>query len=265
MKVTYLLAFLLIISGCTARVDQNSVRASANIPTAAKVDRVIIEHDTSIPNIYMTIEPILVKISRGETDINVKYKESGKKDPEWMHEKKRLTVNVKYYQEYFLQRQRQITTQLASSLAGVKNFKLLDYEMSKEKHFTTSKKSMSDLGVYLVRATITEANDQALYRSNKNRIPGVYKDKEVEIEGMVGLDIQVIDAISGEVVHAYPTRGSYKTKDVSVDGGLLTDFSSSHEIVKSSIDQALRVALNNAAYELHEKFTGKKTIDKEYE
>jgi hypothetical protein len=265
MKVTYLLAFLLIISGCTARVDQNSVRASANIPTAAKVDRVNIEHDSSTPNIYMTIEPILVRINRGENDINIKYKESGKKDPEWMHEKKRLTVNVKYYQEYFLQRQIQITTQLASSLGGVKNFKLLDYNIAKEKNFTSTNKKPNDLGLYLVRASITEANDQVLYKSDKSRIPGIYKDKEVEIKGMVGLDIQVIDPTSGEVIHAFPTQGSYTTKDVSVEGGLLTDFSSSHEVVKSSIDQALRVALNNAANELFQKFSGKSPVENEYE
>lgn len=263
----YLIATLIIcIQACSAKIDQNSVRASTNIPVAAKVDQVDVAFDSTMPKIFMTIEPVIIRISTGEVDVNGKYSERGTgKDKDMMLEKNRLGVNVKFYREYFLQRQRQITTQLASSLAGVKNFKLMDYEIAKRNEFKAANLAPNDQGLYLVRAVITEANDQVVYKSDKNTVPGFYKDKEVQIQGMVGLDIQVLDPKTGEVVQAFPTQGSYTTKESYVEGGIISEFSKSQEIVKSSIDQALRVALNNAAYELHSKFSGKNTREEEYE
>ncbi len=266
MKTKLILIVLIFLSACTARVDQNSVRASVNIPTAAKVDKVEVGYDAKMPKIYLTIEPITVKIAPRETNVKLSYGEAEKEGTkDIIAEKKRLSLSVKYYQEYFLNRQRQITTQLASSLGGVGNFKLVDYDIAKEKNYTGINKEPNDLGIYLVRASITEANDQVLYRQDKSRIPGIYKDKEVEVQGMVGLDIQVINPSTGEVVQAFPTQGSYTTKDVSVSGGFIADFGSSREIVKSSIDQALRVALNNAALDLHAKFSGRGSYESEYE
>jgi hypothetical protein len=335
MKTSLTIFFLIpFLISCTAKIDQSSVKASNNIPEAAKVDEVLISYDDTLPTIYMTVEPIQVREVSSESNIAVtndyrgnrssndstkstsnkkeedfiddhsssKQKDAQKDNlpkafsPETTYvpvvntnldgvttkqsqhdyarhkqggaseaiDKKQvnsyknqveaqnnLNINLKQYRQYFLSRQRQITNQLNSSLAGVKNFKLLDYEINKKTNFNFNKKSDNDLGPYLVRAVITECNDQVKYQKDKSSIPLFYSNKDVEIVKMVGLDIQLIDPHSGEVVQAFPVQGSYTYKDASVDGGFIVDFSTSKLTVQSSIDQALRVALNDAAKKLY--------------
>ena len=155
------------------------------------------------------------------------------------------------YQSYLGQRQRQISRQLLSALAGVDNFRLLDKNHSYQHVIPKDAR-----GPYKISVEITEASEEIVSESSRIKIPLVYRGKEGLVQGVIGLDVTVTDPRSGAIILAFPVQGTYISQEQERSTGFIADVTKSNSKVKSTIDQALRAALNEAARKLNTRLNG---------
>jgi hypothetical protein len=230
------------------------VQARVGAPLAAHVDDVNVPYDPNRPTATLVVEPVSLK--GATTDVHVDGVSTKRRggDPEGTVEIERQT-DVSLSHTALLSRQDQITRQLVSALSGVKNFRLVDYG-----YFTKNARSFSSSGAgpYLVRAVITEWNERPVLKQSRIDVPGVYDDKQKETEGMVALDVVVLRAATGEILSSWPVRGTFISSERARSVGFIAPVVQSEMQVKSAVDQALRVALNDAAVRLAEELISRK-------
>lgn len=160
-----------------------------------------------------------------------------------------VTRSTTTYSEEEELRQRQITAQLTTALASVENFSLIDAGRSgraAERHYT-SKLRHGEKGPYIVRALITEYEARAELESKKTRIPLFGSSSSEDQHGVVALDVSIVDQSSGRMVSSFPVRGTFSSKDLRSRAGFIVPVNERRHFAQSVADQALRVAINDAA------------------
>ena len=244
---TLLVSAVVFCTACGVSVDPKSVQVRAEAPLSAQVERVRIPKDAAAPTTFLVVEPVRVS-ERGivrETKVNVSGNAADEKAAA------NLEVLSTTYRNYLLNRQRQISLQLTTALSGVGNFRLIDKEKFEENKIKTSELG-GGRGPYLVRAIITECTEEIVSEKKKTSLPLIYRRRSNLVEGVVGLDVAAIDASSGEVVASVPVQGTFISASEKAGGGLIATITEAEINRRSTIDQALRAALNNAAVKLHE-------------
>lgn len=235
-------------AACVAHLDPASVKASALIPEAVRVDRPIVPYDPSLPIWYFAVEPVQVKqlVSESEISVDVAHQRATRDS-----QGSRLTINSKVYRQYLADRQVQIAAQLNSALLGIKNFRAVDYESAKQSGFRLPKESGATRGVYVIRAIITEYEDRVTENRKTAGVPLLNDSDRFTYTGVVGLDVSVIDPQnSATILDSIPVQGSYTYAQAKTQNQFIGQYTRSFEKAQSTIDQALRVALYNAVQAL---------------
>ena len=144
-----------------------------------------------------------------------------------------------------------IAAQLVSALSGFGNLAPLDIATLKRTGDGTysprTAVGADERGPFVVRALITEYTATAEEDSSKIQVPGIYKSSERITKGVVGLDITLLEAATGRIVAAFPAHGSFSSQENKVGAGLIMPVVENRSFAQSVLDQALRVALNDAA------------------
>jgi hypothetical protein len=237
---------LIFLISCSPSIDPNSVKAKLDATTATQVDEIRIQRNTNFPISYLIVEPVRVSDKGNQKVIDVNFK-GGVSNVSAQADLKVVSTEV---QNYLLPRQRQISLQLISALTGVGDFNVIDYDAYTR---TPAKyQSLADgKGPYFVRAVITESADAVVVEERKRKMPLIYRSEEFLSESIVGLDVSLVDIRNGHIAKSFPVRGTHIYKSAKSRTGMITDVSSNEVFMRSTVDQALRVALNNAAAKLH--------------
>ena len=235
------------LCACSVSIDPSTVQARSGAPASAIVESVQIAKNPSNPTTFLVVEPVRVaeRGSELKTSVEVEQKAAGQKNSSTD-----IKVVSSTYRNYLLNRQRQISYQLTTALSGVGDFSVVDYDKYQENKLSSDQLG-GGLGPYYVRAVITECSSGVVSSSRKKQLPLIYRKRDKVVEGVVGLDVSVIDAINGKVITSVPVQSSYIDASKSAKGGFIATISESDVQMKSTIDQALRVALNTAASKLH--------------
>jgi curli biogenesis system outer membrane secretion channel CsgG len=233
-------------AGCRASIDPDTVKPRAEAPLPAVVDVVKIPKDASKPYTFLVVQPVRVseRGSRDERIINVKGR------AQELSGEGEVRIESGRFYNYLLSRQREISYQLVSALSGVGNFRLIDHTVFSENPRKSGELS-GGKGPYYVRAVITESTTSVVSEKRRLSLPLVYRNHDNLVESLVGLDVSLVDVESGEIVHGFPVQGTYISKKVVAGGGIAGRVTSSEVQMRSTIEQALRVALNEAAKTLH--------------
>lgn len=247
------LLILFLFAACSPSIDPQSVQAKLDATPSTRVEELRIERNVNSPISYLIVEPVRVsdKGNQKETDIKLQGELKTNKVTS-LSGQADINVMQTEIQNYLLPRQRQISIQFVSALSGVGDFNLIDYDAylrTPEKY-----KALTDgNGPFMVRAVITESADAVLSEERKRNLPLIYKSEEFLSESIVGLDVSIVNIKSGQILTSFPVRGTHIYKSAKSKSGLITNITKDEVAMRSTIDQALRVALNNAALKLHQR------------
>jgi len=254
-------------------------QASAGAPVSAQGEIVSIPADPSLPNFTVTVQPFQVAAqdirsgggnipmapnrsffySRGYNSQSVDRPESSSPAPQLDD---RLGTGV--------------ARQLLSALSRVGNISVIDYEIYRSK-----KPEQFRNNIYLIKGMITEfaeTNEAADQKKSFTTLPAgmvvndignmaglpalsglgrvamhldVTSQKTLtQRKGMVGLDIQVIDASSGQILSSFPCQGTFITQSGTKESSAMGYSASNAAYQASAIGQAQRAALNEAATQI---------------
>jgi hypothetical protein len=201
--------------------------------------------------VYVTVEPVTVNIPSHQIIIDQNIRGHFNNIPNTT----RVNEAIQFYNTHFAQRQLQITTQLVSSLNSVKNFRILDYDIARRNNFRLPEGAEHNAkGPYIVRAVISEY-DRIITADEKNTRILTSSRRQYLAKGVIGLDLSIVNPTSGKMLDSFPVKGSYgETSDQRATSTILTS-SSGTSSARSSADQALRVAFNNAAEKMYKLFS----------
>ncbi len=149
-----------------------------------------------------------------------------------------------------------IAAQFTSSLAGVGNFVLLTPTAAKP---LGSGKYQADLpqgavGPFILKALVTEEVHEVEGGQSRIFVPGAISSKSSELQGVVVMDITVLDGRTGALVAAFPTEGTFISQDKRFSAGVILPLAEQHAFARSVASQAQRVALNQAAVKILDAF-----------
>ena len=233
MRYRFVTAFTVLIFFSCASVDKPSAQATAGAPESAQVEPVKVAFDSSVPKYVLAVLPVVWEFRGSTTDIHVQ-----------RNGKPTTAVNILDYSFLTPTRQRQITAQLTSALKGVENFELL---ASPE----TRPNSKSSGGEPLVvQAQITECNETIEEESSKFNLFTLFGRNSSVRKGMVGLDLTATESKSGKIVAAFPVQGTFSRVSAETSQGFIFRVGEQQSSAQSTLDQALRIALNDAAKRL---------------
>ncbi len=147
--------------------------------------------------------------------------------------------------------QRQIAAQFTSALTSVGNFSVLDFSSVNKIAGGRYSAEINDgeVGPFIVRAQITEYEARVEEEKSKVNVLLAKRGNQIR-KGIVALDVSILDGRSGRIVRSFPVRGTFAKQDKSGEVGF--GLYEKDVMAKSVLDQALRVALNEAAEKAYE-------------
>lgn len=162
------------------------------------------------------------------------------------------TVRDRYQSQTYTtvdRRAHEIAAQLVSALSSVKNFSVRDIRSVKNLGQGRYEAQLreGEVGPFVMRALITEYNVSAVNESTKVNALTLVKTKNQLQEGVVALDVTVLDGRSGEIVASFPVQGTFSSRDDRFSTGVIIPFYEKKQFIQSVLAQAQRVALNDAA------------------
>ncbi len=238
-----LISMLGFSTGCST--PQMDVRAEAGRPGSSEVEIISIPYDPSKPKYVFIVEPFT-------TSASVVAWTTG--------EAGQVPVGDK------------MAAQLVTALSRVGNFVLYDHKSASKVKLRKGEK-----GPYLIKATLTEFNENAESSSEDNSfslggvgavmgIAGAIADKPGLMwtgaglaaanpgmenvaamkKGMVAFDTQITEKNSGRIIGSFEAAGTFKAQS-AVNGFSLFGFSNRKtQFASSALGQALRAAMNDA-------------------
>ena len=152
--------------------------------------------------------------------------------------------------------QRQIAAQLTSALTSVGNFSVLDVRSVRQLGGGRYDAQLSngEIGPFIVRAQITEYEARVEDEKSKVNVLLAKRGNKVR-KGVVALDVSILDGRSGRIVRSYPVRGTFAKQEKSGEVGIV--LYEKDVMAQSVLDQALRVALNQAAEKAYEALSSR--------
>lgn len=162
--------------------------------------------------------------------------------------------NTRWVRQYFQFDRfvQMIASQFVSALAVVENFSVVDPQGTPPTVVNRGEK-----GPYIARAQVNIAESRVITdRTRLNLL--VVQDSEEVNEGLVELDVQLVEKNSGRVVTAFPVQGTFISKQKRVSSGLLVTVYDQERSARSLIENATRVALMNASRRMFEELRKQK-------
>jgi curli biogenesis system outer membrane secretion channel CsgG len=142
-----------------------------------------------------------------------------------------------------------LAAQLTSAFSGIENVSVRDFfslTPLSEGRFSAMLRA-KEVGPFVVRAFITESGTKVETDEEKIRYFPIVKTKKSYQVGMVAIDVQVLDGRNGVILKSFPVQGRFEARDKELDVGVILPLYERSASAKSLEDQALRVAVNEAA------------------
>ena len=229
------LSIAVSLSACSAKFDPRSVQAKAGAPVPAQVEEISIARNESLPTYVMTVEPF--RFQQGVTSFLV--------------ETNIVQGTLKVDSTVVPAESVRFSRMLQSSLSGVKNFSLIENDFADK-----AKLSRGEQGLYIIRALVTEYS--TLIESSENNTQVLfYASEEGITTGVVGLDISIVEKATGRVISNFPVHGTFGSRMSSVNNGGILPVYRERYFARSTADQALRVASNEASKRIFEELKKK--------
>lgn len=156
------------------------------------------------------------------------------------------TINKSSWTSGLGRRQRQIVAQFTSALSGVSNFSIVSSSavssLGSGKYSTELRDG--EIGPFIVRAQITEYESRVEDSSSKTNVLIVDRKSKLR-KGVVGLDVSIFDGRTARLVRSFTVNGTFAKQEKEF--GALIGVHRDKAMAQSVMDQALRVALNEAA------------------
>ena len=279
---TTTLSISFFLAACPS-FDSSTVRPRAEAPKAVAVDEVAIPYDPDQPKYVIAVEPFsyspavreqfstTVESSdsrskssasgqgkltldgsasslattlgsgvAGSGKLDVTDKRSGDRQIEHYSSSRTIEPDTKAVA---------LAARMVSALSGVGNLAVRDYSSLKsvgEARYS-AKIGKGEKGPFLVRALVTEYGTKVEGDSKKaNYFPIVRTSDKNEV-GVVTLDVAVIDGRDGSIVSSFPVSGTFTSRQKGLKAGIIWPVYEREQHAKSLVDQALRVAVNDAA------------------
>lgn len=243
------LSIAALTSGCAQ--PQMNVQAESGRPHSAEVPMVSISYNPDKPRYVFIVQPF-------ESSSNVISYTQG--------EAGQVPIGDK------------MAAQLVTALSRVGNFVLYDYKSAAK-----IKLRKGEVGPYLVKATLTEFNENAEAASEDNGFslggvgavmgiagavadkpglmwtgaglaaanPGIESKSSMK-KGMVAFDLQISEKNSGRIISSFEASGTFKAQS-NVNGYTLFGYGNRKaQFASSALGQALRVAMNDAAQKTYD-------------
>lgn len=277
-------------SGCPS-FDTSTVRPRAEAPKAVAVDEVAIPYDPELPKFVIAVEPFtyspavreqfsttiesadvssrssasgkvaleaqegslaaaLGKGAAGSGNISVSGKSSGDRRTDYHSATRTIEPDKQAIA---------LAARMVSALSGVGNLSVRDYDSYTQRGGAkySLKLKKGEAGPFLVRALVTEYGTKVEGDSKKaNYFPIVRTSDKNEV-GVVTLDVAVIDGRDGSIVSSFPVSGTFTSKQKGVKAGIILPVYEREHHAKSLVDQALRVAVNDAAKRIIEALSNR--------
>lgn len=258
-------------------LNGTSAQAQAGAPTAAQVSILSLPFDPATPIFTVTVEPFQTAaqgiVSGGNTvptAPNQSYFYSNSLNmqsfdrPQSHSQTPAISDRVGFG----------VAAQLLTTLSRVGNLRVIDYET-----FRATPSAYANL--YVIKGTVTEFSETAEAQDNKQGFstlplgkvagdigraagaPGLSlfgslashsnvasQDTATSRRGMVGLDLQVIQPKTGQIITSFPCQGTFVTKSATRINTAFGYQQSNADYQASALGQAQRAALNTAATQI---------------
>jgi hypothetical protein len=263
-----------LIVGCATegyQVDRTAVQAQAGAPVSAQVEVISIANDPNTPRFVVAVVPL----NYGASGIT-----SGSgKEPEGIAQPLAVAPDSLTGGGIATKEGIGVAAQLTTALTYCGNISVIEPSMLARKPdgTITCKLQPGEVGPFIIKGTLTEFNEQ-VDASERQRtgslrqvgqaasllgaasgvpfasVPGdvvqiadpQWENKKVTRNGMVGMDLQLVDGRSGRIVRGYACKGTFTTQS-AVNGRNIFGFGSrSSEFAASALGQATRAAMNQA-------------------
>ena len=238
-----------------ARLERNEAQAEAIRPVSTEVELVRIPANPNLPTWVVTIEPFIMGASGVTSGIGAPGGEKVINPGEQIGPG--------------------ISAQLISSLRQVGNVVVVDYssyDRSPEKIMASLKPN--ERGPFIIKGAITEfseiADASGKGESTGPNVPSMFipyvgpivsygigtKSKsESRRTGMVALDVQIVDPVSGRLMASFIAEGEFTSLCATASRTTWGNTKTSKECASSAIGQAQRIALNKTIVQIHSALT----------
>ena len=255
-------AALILNSGCSATLDKSALQATEGSPESTASEVVAIPHDPKLPTYVVAVQPFIFSRALGPNQAQITITTGGES----------------------------LAAKLTTALANVGNFSVVDSDaLQKAKSGKYGAKlQKGEVGPFIVKATVTEFTEVAEASSESsgaslgwlglvggiagavsgNRALGwtgaglaaanpSYQSDNREKKGMVAIDFQVIDGRTSRLVGAFKASGTFSSASATKGFSIFGIGKESHKFAQSVLNQAVRVAINDAVKKMNDCLTAK--------
>lgn len=248
-----------LLTGCTtASLDRSQAQADEGAPEVAEIEPISIAYDANYPTYVVAIEPF-------------KYAASG------------TTSGGDYREAIGHQSRRDVgpgmSAQLLTALARSGNIQVIEYDSLRKKPdgSYTANLEEGEVGPFIIRGTVTEFNETAdasgeekgMKLGRMGAVMGIagavtgnrgltyggagvaaadptIENKKMRRQGMVGIDMRIVNAGSGRIVGGLTSKGTFTTMSATAGASVFGIGKSTEEFAASALGQATRAAMNDA-------------------
>ncbi len=231
-QISFLGCVVAVLSGCSSKIDPASVRATAGAPLSAVVEEQRIPYDPALPRYVLAVQLPTFPSSTNSAQLTGTAVHSD--------------VSLQWVQQHynFDTFARVVSAQFTTALSSVGNFSVIDPTTEVPKNLPNGEN-----GPYLVRAQVTAVRSEVV--TDKSNLYGIFVMNDEELEaGVAELDIQLI--FQGRVVTSFPVQGTFLSKRKKAGVGIVLPFYERKQSAKSLVENAMRVASQNAAKQIFE-------------
>lgn len=288
-------AALLAISlaGCAspAHVDRASAQATSEAPLAAQVaPPIIINRNPALPTYVVAVEPFAyaaVDIKSGQVPDEHMPRRNFAPWEWWRYRDSMQPVDVQKEPSAVGPG---LAAQLMTALSNDANLSLVDSKSIKTTPDGTAvyRVDKGERGLFIIRGTVTEFTETS-EKSTKGKggslgMAGVataivgritdsaplaalgigtavanpsYNERTSKRTGMVGIDMQIVNASNGRIVGALQSHGSFTTVSAVNGMSVFGIGTTSTDFAASAIGQATRAAMNDAVMKIDELLSSK--------
>jgi len=251
---------LFLVGGCvenvSARLDRKEGQAKDKRPVSTEVEVASIPADPSLPTYVVVVEPFMMGASGVTSGEGYRGMPSAGA-PVIINPGDQIGSGI--------------SAQLISTLSKAGNLKVIDWGIyQRDPDKIINGLQPSERGPFVIKGTVTEfsetADTSAKGESTGPNIPSLFipyigglvsygigtkAKSEVKHVGMVGLDIQIVDPITGLVMASLTAEGSFTSVSITKSRTQWGGTKSNTESASSAIGQAQRIALNEAVTHIH--------------
>lgn len=262
LKVVFFVVSIFLFS-CSARIDNQAVRATAGAPVSTEIEVVSIPYNPQLPTYVVAVEPFVFSRTFADGE--------------------GYTINIRSGGE-------DLAAQLVTVLANNGNVSVIDSGLAKSADgMYNTKLRQGEVGPFIVRATVTEFTEVAEAESKSRggslgwvgAIAGIagavsgkdglmwggaglaaanptYKNNQAAKKGMVALDLRLVDGSTGRIISAFKSNGTFSSASAESGFSLFGIGTNEQKFAQSVIGQAIRAALNDASLKINQALASKR-------